>query len=125
MDIITTPDERRAFKRFSLHEGTSFISCPDWLDKGELVNIGKGGLAFNYNSETPWSDCPVEGFEVCGKQTSSLNNFPMTVVADHPIKCDHGNTMFVRRRSYKFGELNLHQKFLLECFVWINSTAQC
>ena len=123
--IRTQEDERRVFKRFRIKDGSSFVLQSNWPDKGMLVDISKGGFAFHYNSENPWPDGSDEGCMVFGDHNSCLNNVPMTVVADQIIQCGQGNTMVVRRRSLKFGALSQHQKFLLECFIWINSTAQC
>lgn len=125
MKAIHTEDERRNFKRFRIKDESSYVSHSNWPDKGILVDISKGGFAFHYNSETPWSDDSDEGCMVFGDHNSCLNNIPITVVADQIIQCSQGNTMIVRRRSLKFGPLSQHQKFLLECFIWINSTAKC
>ena len=125
MNIINTYDERRESKRFRMKDGSSFILHSNWPDKGVLIDISKGGLAFHYNSETPWPESPNEECMVFGDHDSCLNNVPTTVVDDQIVPCGQGNTMIIRRRSLKFGTLNEHQKFLLECFIWINSAAQC
>lgn len=125
MKAIHAGDERREFKRFRIKNGSSFVLHSNWPDKGVLVDISKGGLAFHYNSEAPWSDAADEGYMFFGDHDSCLNNVPMKVVDDQIVQYGQGNTMVVRRRSLKFGPLSQHQKFLLECFIWINSTAQC
>lgn len=118
-------DERREFKRFRMKDEGSFVLDSNWPGKGTLVDISKGGFAFQYNSETLWADGSDEGCMVFGDHDSCLNNVPMTVVADQIIRCGQDNTMVVRRRSLKFGTLNEQQKFMLECFIWINSTVEC
>lgn len=125
MQAIGTGDERREHKRFKLKDGSSFVLHSNWPDKGVLVDISKGGLSFQYNSETPWPEESDERCMVFGDHDSCLNSIPITVIADQLIHCGNENTMVVRRRNLKFGALDEHQKFLLECFIWINSTAQC
>ena len=122
---INTVDERRQHKRFRLKDGSSFVLHSKWPDKGVLVDISKGGLSFQYHSETPWPEEFDEGCMVFGDHDSCLNNVPITVVGDQLIQCGNDTTMVVRRRNLKFGALSQHQKFLLECFIWINSTVQC
>ena len=60
MNIINTYDERRESKRFRMKDGSSFILHSNWPDKGVLIDISKGGLAFHYSSETPWPEIPNE-----------------------------------------------------------------
>lgn len=125
MKDTPTQNDRREFKRFRVKDGSSFVSHSNWPEKGLLFDISKGGFSFHYNAETPWPEDSDEGCLLMGDHASCLKYIPTTVVADQIIQCGQGNTMVVRRRSVKFGPLNLHQKFLLECFIWINSTAQC
>lgn len=125
MQAINSQGERREFKRFLVKDGTSFVSNAHWPDKGRLVDISKGGFAFHYNSEHPWPESLDYGYVVSGEHGSCLSCVPLNVVADQLIHCGQGNTMMVRRRSLKFGPLNQQQKFMLECFIWINSAGQC
>lgn len=125
MTVAHALDEQRQCKRFRVKEHSSFVLNSGWPDKGTLVDIGKGGFAFHYISETPWPDCSGNGCMVFGDHDSCLNNIPIEVVADQVVSCGEGNTMIVRRRSLKFGALSQQQKFLLDCFIWINSTIQC
>jgi hypothetical protein len=125
MKAAPLEDERREFKRFLVKDGFSFVSHSNWPDKGMLVDISKGGFAFHYNAKNPWPEYSDEGCTIFGAHDSCLNNIPVTVVADQVIPCGQGNSIFARRRSIKFDALNQHQKFLLECFIWINSTVQC
>ena len=97
----------------------------NWPDRGVVVDIGKGGLAFHYSSDIPWPDDAGDDCMVLGQYDSCLANVPAEVVADRIIDYGQGNAMIVRRRCLKFGELTQHQKFLLECFIWIHGTAQC
>jgi len=117
--------EQRKMKRFRVKEQASFVLNSIWPDKGMLVDISKGGLAFHYISELPWPDDAGDGCMVLGEHDSCLANLKAEVVADRIVQCGEGNAMVVRRRCLKFGELTEQQQFLLECFIWINGTAQC
>lgn len=120
-----THDERREFKRYRVKEGASFVLNSNWPDKGMLIDISRGGFSFNYQAETPWPECPDACCMVFGEHDSCLNHVPIEVVADMIAPSGKGNSIMVRRRSVKFGDLNQQQNFLLECFIWINSAAQC
>lgn len=113
-------DEQRQAKRFLVNKQTSFVENSKWPGQGMLVDISKGGFAFHYVSKTPWSDGSDEGCMVIGAHDSRLTNVPATVVSDRIIQCGQGTPRIVRRRSLKFGDLDPQQKFLLECFIWIN-----
>lgn len=121
----TTQDDRREFKRFLVKDDSTFVSHSNWPTKGTLIDISKGGFSFHYNAEHPWPEVSDEGCLLWGDHASLLKDVSTTVVADQLIQYSHGNAMIVRRRSIKFNNLSQHQKFLLECFIWINSTAQC
>ena len=125
MRAIDTEEERREFKRFRIKEDSSFVSNSTWPDKGILVDISKGGVAFHYHADSAWPDGFADEYMLFGDHDSCLNHLPMEVVADRIVHYGQSNTLLVRRRSLKFGPLNEQQKFLLECFIWINSTAQC
>ncbi|MDP2104766.1 MAG: hypothetical protein Q8J76_02135, partial [Desulfobulbaceae bacterium] len=103
----------------------AFVVNHNWPEKGELVDISKGGFSFQYVSDTPWPDSSGGGFMVFGNHDSIIANVSAEVVADHIIPCGHGNAMIVRRCSLKFGNLTEHQRFMLECFIWVNAEAQC
>ena len=117
--------EQRRVKRFRVKELTSYVSNPNWPDNGMLVDIGKGGLAFHYTSELPWPEEVGTGCLIRGEHDSCLANLPAEMVADCIVPSGEGNAMIVRRRCLKFGPLTEEQQFLLECFIWINGTAQC
>lgn len=125
MKTNSTLDERREFKRFRVKDSSSFVLSLNWPDKGTLVDISRGGFAFHYQAKTPWPDNLGDEYMVFGGHGSCLNRVPIEFVADREVPCGEGNRMMVRRRSVKFGELNQQQKFLLDCFIWINSTGQC
>lgn len=122
---MKTLDDRRKDKRYGIIGQAAFVINANWPEKGELVDISKGGFAFQYVSDTPWPDCSAGGVMVFGSHDSCLSNVHAEVVADQVVPCCHGNSMIVRRRSLKFADLTEHQQFMLECFIWVNAGAQC
>lgn len=118
-------DDRRKSKRFGIVGQSAFVINTNWPDKGEIIDISKGGFSFLYASDTPWPESSEDGIVVYGNHDSCIINIPAEVVADQIIPCGQGNAMIVRRRSLKFGSLTEHQKFMLECFIWVNATGQC
>jgi len=128
--MMKTPsqDERRRHKRFRVRRDTSFVVNPYWPASGELLDISEGGFAFRYESDSAW----VMGVEneamLFGDHDSCLKGIPMTAVTDSVVgeaAHAHGDTRLVRRRCVKFGELSAKQRFLLECFIWINAAPEC
>lgn len=122
---MRTLNERRQSRRFVVVGQSAFVVNANWPEKGELIDISNGGVSFQYVSDTPWPDGSDDGLMVFGLHDSSIANVPAQVVADRIIHCCHGNTMIVRRRSLKFGALSEQQQFMLECFIWVNATAEC
>jgi len=119
-------DERRKYQRFQVKEKTSFVMNPEWPASGELVDIGNGGLAFNYASDHEWACSEDNNGMIFGSHDSCLTDMPMRVVADWPMAKENGESRpGIRRRCLKFGVLSDEQKFLLECFIWINGVCEC
>ena len=118
-------DERRSYRRFRLKNKSSFILSHEWPALGELIDISKGGFSFTYQAEDEWLDQLRAGCMLFGDHESCLNDMPLKVVSDRPVDdVSEGNSVVVRRRSIQFEELSDEQKFLLECFIWINSVSE-
>ena len=125
MQAMAVQDERRRHKRFKVKKQTSFIVNPDWPDMGELVDISEGGFAFTYVADRKWKVGVEAQAMLFGDHDSCLKDIPMSTVADCVIDAGNGDTLIVRRRSVRFGKLDSRQKFLLDCFLWINAAAEC
>ena len=118
-------DERRRFKRFKVRNESSFVLAPEWPALGEVIDISEGGLAFTYVAEQEWPGELSEGGMVFGNHDSCLSNVPMNVVSDYVLPVNHlERRINLRRRCIEFGELTNEQKFLLECFIWINGEVE-
>lgn len=119
-------DERRRFKRFKVKQESSFVLNSEWPALGEIIDISEGGLAFAYTGDDKWTSVLTGGCMIFGNHDSCLNNIPLETVSDKAMPVDiHSGLPVVRRRCVKFGELSKEQKFLLDCFIWINGIIEC
>lgn len=118
-------EERRGAKRFQLPEQLTSISNPAWPDRATVIDIGSGGLAMQYQSAHPWPEATNDGCRIMAGTDLFLDQLPVTCVGETIISLDSGNAMIVRRRSLQFGDLTPNQRFLLECFIWINCIGHC
>ena len=119
-------DERRKYKRFRIKEESSFFMTEENPLMGKLLDISEGGFSFNYLGEKQWPDKADEVGMLFGGHESCLNDLPVNTVSDHLVESGISeHSIIVRRRCVKFGELSKKQKFLLECFIWINTEAEC
>nr|MBF0222586.1 PilZ domain-containing protein [Desulfobulbaceae bacterium] len=119
-------DERRRFKRFKVKQESSFVMSSEWPALGEIVDISEGGLSFGYTDTQKWPSLLAGCCMVFGSHDSCLNNIQMETVSDRAIPTDlPSDGPVARRRGIKFGELSKEQKFLLDCFIWINGITEC
>jgi hypothetical protein len=119
-------DEQREHPRFQVKDKTSFVLNPDWPTMGEVVDISCGGLAFNYLSEDEWPRAEGIGSVIFGNHDSCLTDLPLHVVDDFPVADIAVSPDKKHRRCcLQFGDLTKDQKFLLECFIWINGVCEC
>ncbi len=119
-------DEKRAHQRFHVKRRTSFVLNPEWPSMGEVVDISYGGFAFNYESHDKWPAVEGNSSVIFGDHDSCMTDLPVQIVADFAVGNESAPTSSVARRCcVKFGKLNDEQKFLLECFIWINGVNEC
>ncbi len=119
-------DEQREYKRFQVKRASSFVMNPQWPSMGELVDISRGGFAFNYMSGDAWPQGDGGANVIFGAHDSCLNDLHVSVVVDFalPGGLDDGKVV-CRRRGVKFTELTENQRFVLDCFIWINRAPEC
>lgn len=119
-------DEQRKFKRFQVKKESSFVMNPGWPAMGELIDISTGGFAFKYIADDKWPYGNEHGHVIFGDHDSCLNDLPVNIVADQVVtRSSQATNYIVRRRCMKFGDLSDEQKFLVECFIWINGVCEC
>ncbi len=115
-------DEQRQYKRFFVKKNTSFVVNPAWPQMGEMVDISPGGFSVVYKSEEPWPVADGQQHMIFGANDSCLSDMPVAMVADLSLSNSEG---IKRRRCFKFGQITDQQKFLIDCFIWINGVSEC
>lgn len=121
---VSSYDERRKHKRFRVREDSSFVvSQGQTAAMGKIIDISEGGFSFCCSSALEWS---IESLSQCmlfGDHDSCLSGLPLVHVSDRPIEGKPHGGCSMRRTCVKFGELAENQKFLLDCFIWVNSSS--
>ena len=116
MKTETRQPERRKFKRFNIKKNV-FATDADRV--GQIIDLSMGGLAFRYPElEKPFMES--QKLDIFVKDSNFfLPNLSIMTVSDNKVvnHSDYPMTL-VRRRSVKFQELTLEQKFQLEYFLW-------
>ena len=110
--------ERRKHKRFKVKGGAFAVSTPDCKNLGQIKDIGKGGLAFQFieNGEQTKGSFEIEIFSTVGD--FYLKKLPVRTVLDFEVdNTVSSNSMVMRQWSMQFGELNYFQKLLLDFFL--------
>lgn len=116
--------ERRREKRFPMKEEASFVLTPSCKGLGEIVDISKSGMAFQYVGEGEWTTEEEELGILFGDHDSCLDEVLIRTVSDRVVEeMSAGQKMVVRRRSVEFSGLSEEQLFLLDCFIWINAVS--
>ena len=89
--------------------------------KGEVIDISFGGLAFLYTSDSPWPRQETEVGLLCGEDDFCLQ-LPVQTVADIPLPPYNGTSPAAQRRSSMlFGDLNTTQLLQLMAFIRDNT----
>jgi hypothetical protein len=110
--------ERRRHKRFKVKKGFLAVSIPDFKKLGQIKDISKGGLAFQYlgNAEQAKDSVEVEILSIA--DDFYLRKLPVRTVLDFEINNPVSLSLLPKRQlSMKFGKLNHYQKELLTHFL--------
>ena len=127
--------ERRERKRFSAQGGAFVILRPHFYKRGQIVDIGTGGLAFRYTTsiEQPYepfeSDISLDIFSpeyhTSGANISfSLSGVPIKIISDFEIARMSFGSIAQRRCGVQFEELTYAQKSKIECFIQKYNTGE-
>ncbi|OIP44901.1 MAG: hypothetical protein COZ12_05950 [Deltaproteobacteria bacterium CG_4_10_14_3_um_filter_60_8] len=115
--------ERRSSARFPVHEETLAIHANK---PGRMLDIGKGGVAFEYRDGEAWPDGALTLDVLYGEQDFYLDMLPVKTVADGSSysrnlgKAGKGS----RRRSLQFGGLSAGQRHQLNYFLKLNANCK-
>lgn len=110
--------ERRKHKRFQVKRGTFAVSPPSFDKLGQIKNISKGGLTFQYSggNEQAKSTSEVEIFST--SDDFFLRKLPVKIVLDHETETQVPFSSFPTRQvSLQFKKLSHNQKILLDYFL--------
>ena len=110
--------ERRKHKRFDVKRGAFAVSPPSFDKLGQITNISKGGLAFQYsaNDEQVKSTSEVEIFAT--SDDFFLRKLPVKIVLDYEIEAQVPFASAPTRQvSLQFKKLIHYQKILLDHFL--------
>jgi hypothetical protein len=120
--------ERRKSKRFQVHSGTFVILRPYFYKRGQIIDMGRGGLAFRYVTS---EEMPSESFQLDSYldifspeyQTSGahmvfgMERVPSKTISDFELARISFGSISQRRCSVEFGDLNRQQRSELEYFI--------
>ena len=113
--------ERRKHKRFRVKEGIFAAFRPHWLSStilGEIVDIGRGGLALHYIPDTKQSNRPYKLKILLADGSFSLSKLPARTISDFEIeKTFSFGSISLKRCGVQFGDLAPSQLSLLEYFI--------
>ena len=110
--------ERRKHRRFEVKRGTFAVSPPYFDKLGQIKNISKGGLAFQYsaNNEQAKDTSEVEIFST--SDDFFFRELPVKIVLDYEIEAQVPFSSFPTRQvSLQFKKLSHNQKILLDYFL--------
>ncbi|MDY6952242.1 MAG: hypothetical protein SWE60_12070 [Thermodesulfobacteriota bacterium] len=120
--------ERRKHMRFEVHGGTFAVLKPYFYKRGQIIDMGEGGLAFRYvasdempnenlQSET-WLDIFSPEYQTSGaNMVFGLQGVPIKPVSDFELARISFGSISQRRCSVQFKELTQNQRFELEYFI--------
>jgi hypothetical protein len=120
--------ERREHKRFWAQGGAFAILRPHFYKLGQIMDVGRGGLAFRYTTSM---EQPYEPFELdisldifspeyhtSGANVNfSLSGLPIKIISDVEIARIPFGSIAQRRCGVQFGELTHDQKSKIDYFI--------
>jgi hypothetical protein len=115
--------ERRKHKRFHVPIDACVALKSDCIEVGQVIDIGKGGLAFRYMPRQERSNGSIELDIFLADRRFCLSKVPFQAVSEletHEI--DVGPS--IKRCGVKFGELTHRQISHLEYFIQNQTTGE-
>lgn len=120
--------ERRKCVRFEVHGGSFAVLRPYFYKRGQIIDVGQGGLAFRYvaSEEMPnealqphtWLDIFSPEYQTSGaNMVFGLERVPIKAISDFELARISFGAISQRRCSVQFGELTQNQRFELEYFI--------
>jgi hypothetical protein len=109
--------EKRKHKRFNVKGGILAVSSPDHSRVGQIKDVSKGGLAFQYLADARSTEEPLE-VEMFSTVDAFSLELPVKKVVDFKIDTKGiYNALLTRQLSFQFVKLNHSQELLLDHFI--------
>ena len=109
--------DRRRNKRYSVEKGVLVAPDANIRRLWQVLDIGKGGLAFRYVSDDGELTTSSELDIVTGDTRFLLERIPFQSISDLELSDDSVSNRKVRRRGVQFGDLNDTQVRQLEYLI--------
>jgi hypothetical protein len=117
--------ERRKHKRFQVPVDAYVALRSDYVEVGQVIDIGMGGLAFRFVPKEDWSKEAVELDIFMANRSYCLCKVPFKTISEFKITDeDHTCGITVKRGSVKFGKLTHDQRSHLEYFIQNHTTGE-
>ena len=111
--------ERRKHRRFKTKKGAFAVSLPSFDKLGQIKNISKGGLTFQYsenNGQPKDTFDEVEIFSI--SDNFFLRKLPVKIVLDYELEAQVPFASFPTKQvSLQFEKMSHNQKVLLDYFL--------
>ena len=122
MNILRRFNERREHKRHCVENDSYAAISPDSKKLGRIVNISKGGLAFeyfvNYGSEISKPNQTI----YLSSNGCYVENIPFKVIEDREVANNLPfNSMEKRKQRVQFGTISHRQSFDLDFYIQNNT----
>ena len=119
IDRKTIEVENRKFKRFKVKDlSFALLKSDSYEELGEIIDISKGGLAFQYLVGENQIKEAVELDIILAHNGFHLKKLPCKTISDFEIINEiYFSSLKMRRHSIKFGELDNNQISELDYFI--------
>jgi hypothetical protein len=112
------PIENRVFSRFRLKNGLNAYRSSDGSELGQVVDISRGGMAFDYIADM---DVPKGGFFIdlrSGRESPALRRLPVHAVSDMDTgRMAPFSNIPIRRCGVKFNQIPVSRKTQLQMLI--------
>ena len=111
--------ERRKYKRVSIKEGSFAAISPESRKLGQIVDISKGGLAFQYIDTTQETQEKKNIRETLFLSSKGyyVGDIDFKTIADYEIPNPSSNTLKIKMRHVQFTDLKPKQAFDLDYYI--------
>ncbi len=110
--------ERRRGTRFRVENGCFAALFPRFAVVGQIMNVSRGGLAFDYLASEARTNGPSQLQILLTDHSFCLKTVPFRTVSDFAIPREFSfGSITLRRCGVQFGELTRSQRLDLEYFI--------